>query len=319
MPESPQQPDAPNDPTDAQAKPNILSVIAGDIKLSHTIFALPFALLGVFISAGTPETIGVQGRFPTLGEFALILICMFFARTFAMLANRYVDRDIDAKNPRTQNRALPAGRITVAQMRLALAITALAFWACAGLFYFVNNNPWPGIVAPLVLLWLGAYGLIKRFSLLCHFFLGAALAISPLAAGLAIHPPALEQPTLYWLAGFVLLWVGGFDVIYAMQDIECDKRDGLHSIPSKLGENLALFIAKLAHVGAIIMLVLAERSTGLLEQFFTYGMFGVGFLLVFEHYLAARGKFSMAIFTLNGVISVVLGVLGIIDIVLALN
>lgn len=313
-PQNPETNPGPN-PTESSAQPpnKIIAALASDIKLSHSIFAMPFALLATFLAAGA------NFRYPTLAEFILIITCMFFARTFAMLANRYLDRHIDAHNPRTKNRALPSGRLKPAHVLLAITLNIVLFIATTSAFGIISQNWWPTILAPAVLLWIGTYGLIKRFSLLCHFFLGAALAISPLAAGIAIYPDTLQQPTLWWLSGFVLLWVAGFDIIYALQDIDCDKRDGLHSIPAKLGQPLALFIAKLAHLAAIIMLVMTDQSSPLLGKYFAAGMIAVGILLTIEHYLAARAKFSMAFFTLNGIISIILGTLGIIDITLKLN
>lgn len=281
--------------------------MAKDIKLSHSVFALPFALLATFLAAG---------GFPGWPRLGLVVACMVFARTFAMLANRYVDRSIDARNPRTAGRALPSGRLRSRDVLAAMVLCGAGLLAVACAFGFLYNNWWPAVFSPLVLVWLAAYGLMKRFTLLCHFFLGAALAISPLAAGLAISPPFLSQPTLWWLAGFVLLWVGGFDVIYALQDIESDRRDGLHSIPARLGPARSLLVAKTAHVLALALLVTAGLSSPQLGTGFKIGVTCVGVLLIIEHRFAARGRFSMAFFTLNGAISLLLGALGIADVVM---
>ncbi|MBI1368960.1 MAG: 4-hydroxybenzoate octaprenyltransferase [Planctomycetes bacterium] len=279
--------------------------LARDIKVSHSVFALPFALLATFLAAG-----GMPGG----TDLALIVVCMFFARTFAMLANRYLDRAIDRHNPRTAGRALPAGRLRPAQVMAAMAFCAIALIAAAAMFGVIDQNWWPLIFAPLVLAWLGAYGLMKRYTLLCHFFLGAALALSPLAAALAIRPAYLTEPTLWYLAGFVLLWVGGFDIIYAMQDIDHDTRDGLHSIPAKLGPTAALALAKLAHLLAVVLLILMQRSSLPLGRLFFIGIVIVALALIFEHLAASRGRFTMAFFTLNGFISLTLGALGVIDV-----
>lgn len=281
--------------------------IARDIKLSHTVFAMPFALLATFAAArGMPA-------WPLLG---LILVCMVFARTFAMLANRYFDREIDRNNPRTAGRALPSGRLQPGQVLTVMGLCAAGLIAGAAGFGLLDGNWWPVIFSPLVLAWLAAYGLMKRFTLLCHFFLGIALALSPLAAALAIDPSYLQHAPAWYLAGFVALWVGGFDVIYAMQDIEHDQRDGLHSIPARLGPAGALLIAKLAHLGALGLLVMVYRAEPLLGRVFFAGVCIVGLALIVEHIAAARGRFTMAFFTLNGLISLILGALGIADILL---
>jgi 4-hydroxybenzoate polyprenyltransferase len=284
-------------------------VIASDIKISHSIFALPFALLATFLAAAASGA-----RTPSWMQLLLIVLCMGFARTFAMLANRYLDREIDAGNPRTARRALPSGRLKPRDVLAAMVFCALGLAAAAGGFGAMDGNWLPLILSPLVLAWLAAYGLMKRFTLLCHFFLGAALAISPLSAAVAIYPAYLWQPTLWCLAGFVLLWVAGFDVIYALQDLQYDRRDGLHSIPAKLGRDGALVTAKILHVIALLLLVQTDRGSPLLNRPFEVGIAIVAALLIVEHTCASRNKFSMAFFTVNGVISVLLGALGIYDV-----
>jgi len=283
--------------------------VAADIKLAHSVFALPFALLATFLAAG-----GYPGHL----KLALIIWCMVAARTFAMLANRYHDRDLDARNPRTAKRAIPAGRVSAGDVRGIMSVTAVAFILGAAMFGVIFDNWWPTYLSPLVLAWLVGYAFMKRFTLLCHFYLGAALAISPVAAVIAIRPAYLAEPTAWWLAAFVLLWVAGFDIIYACQDIDADRREGLHSIPAKLGETGALVVAKIAHLLALIALVLTEateRDPQHLGTLFKAGFIIVGVALMIEHYAARRGKFSMAFFTLNGVIALGLGALGIADVV----
>lgn len=296
----------------------LLIEIGRDIKLAHTIFAAPFAVLAAFLAAG---------EFPGIPRLVLIGWCMFFARTFAMLANRYFDRQIDAANPRTQSRALPAGRLAPRTVRMVMLICAVCLSGGAAGFWVGFDNPLPLFFAPIVLLWLMGYALAKRYTLLCHFILGAALAMSPLAAALAINPHYLTQPTLWLLAGFVLLWVGGFDVIYAMQDIASDRQAGLHSIPAKLGETGSLLVAKASHLIALLLLVGVYRVEPMLHRYtlvpgahvglFLLATVAVAILLMIEHRAAAAGKFSMAFFTLNGIISIVLGVTGIIEVLIA--
>ncbi|MEX2673223.1 MAG: UbiA-like polyprenyltransferase [Phycisphaeraceae bacterium] len=287
------------------AAANPLKVIAQDVKLSHSVFALPFALLATFLAAGAS---------PGWGPLLLIVVCMFLARTFAMLANRYLDRTIDAANPRTAGRAIPSGKVTAGQVLAVALASAAGLVAGAAMFGVLFDNWWPVIASPFVLGWLWAYGLFKRFTWLCHFFLGGALALSPLAAGLAIEPSYLAQPTLWWLAAFVLLWVAGFDVVYALQDEQVDRRDGIYSVPAKLGRGGALLLAKGVHLLALIMLLMAYRSEPMLSTLFFVGIVVVGLLMVIEHRAASMGRFSMAFFTLNGIISLLLGVLGIVDI-----
>jgi 4-hydroxybenzoate polyprenyltransferase len=292
-----------------------LSLLGRDIKLAHSVFALPFALLAAFWSA--------HFRHDPLhvGEIALILWCMFFARTYAMLANRYVDRHLDAGNPRTAGRALPAGKLQPREVRLAIFICALALLAGAAAFEAWYANWWPLAASPVVLIWLGFYGYAKRYTLAAHFILGVALAISPVAAALAIAPASLAQVTVWLLAGFVALWVGGFDVIYAMQDIDVDKESGLHSIPARLGPAFALVAAKITHLLALLLLVLCFRFTpaffGAQYRLFSWAIVTTAVLLIVEHRAAARGRFSMAFFTFNGVISLLLAAAAIADLLMA--
>ncbi len=289
--------------------------IGRDIKLAHSVFAMPFALLGAFIAA--------RGM-PTWAQLGLIVGCMVFARTFAMLANRWLDRRIDAANPRTAGRALPAGRLSATAVFAALLASAALLVLGAAGFWVIDANPWPLAASPIVLIWLFGYAWTKRFTALCHFALGAALAISPLAAGLAIAPASLAEPTLWLLAAFVLLWVGGFDIIYACQDIDFDRQSGLHSIPAKLGQRGALLVAKIAHLLALIALVAVGRVEPMLYSARLFGQDHVAWfmlatpvvavLLIVEHRAASAGRFSMAFFTFNGVIALALGAAGIAEI-----
>jgi len=295
-----------------------LGVLGRDIKLSHSVFAMPFALLGAFLAAGGA---------PRWGELGLIVACMFFARTFAMLANRYVDRALDAVNPRTAGRALPRGAVGAGTVRAAMALSGAGLAGGAAGFGLAYGNWWPVAGTPVVLAWLGGYGLAKRYTSGAHFVLGGALALSPLAAAAAVEPAYLGEGSAWLLAGFVLLWVAGFDVIYAIQDIDVDRAQGLRSIPARLGERGALLAAKGCHFGALGLLVAVYRTTpplgagtvGLGEgtSWFLLALVVVGLLLMAEHNAASRGRFTMAFFTLNGVIGVVVGAAGIADVMLA--
>lgn len=298
----------------------VARVVAGDIKLAHSVFALPFAVLGAFLARDASPTDGRSehpdwGRFA--GQLALVVVCMVLARTWAMVVNRLADRSLDARNPRTRNRAFASGRLSFRAGVAVLVACNLLFVGAASLFWFFFRNPWPVILAEPVLLWIAFYSFTKRFTWLCHVFLGGALAASPLAAALAVNPAALSQtPALWFLAGMVVLWVGGFDIIYALQDTEVDRAEGLWSVPSRLGVPAALWLSRAMHGGAAAMLVLAWRSESRFGVVFAVGVAAVMVLLATEHVvLAKRGKagLDMAFFTINGVVSCALGVAGCID------
>lgn len=285
--------------------------IAKDIKLSHSVFALPFALLGAAMAVGTerpaPRDVAVLA--------ALVVGCMVSARTAAMVANRLLDRDIDARNPRTAGRALPAGRISVAQARAAFVLASAAFVALCAAFVPLFGNRWPLWLSVPVLAWISAYGLLKRFSMLCHVWLGASLAMSPLAAAIAVRPEALAEPAPWFLAGAVLLWVAGFDVLYAMQDTDVDVREGLHSMPSRLGDARAAWVSRAMHAGSVACLVACWRADPRLGPAFGAAVLVAAAVICMEHVLLATGgapRFAQHFTLLNGVVSIVLGATGIV-------
>lgn len=287
---------------------------AGDIKLAHSVFALPFAVLGAFLARP------MDGSWRTFaGQAGLVVLCMIAARTWAMLVNRVADARLDAANPRTARRAVASGRLGVG-WALGMALTAaLAFMVLTACFAVLYGNGWPLTLALPVLGWLALYSFAKRFTLLCHVLLGSALAISPVAAALAVRPESLgDTPAVWWLAGMVVLWVAGFDVIYALQDTDYDRGAGLHSIPSRLGVGAALWISRAMHVGAAGLIWAAWRSDARFGWVFAAAAGLVVVLLVAEHaVLAKRGRAGLetAFFTLNGVISCVVGGLGVVDVV----
>ncbi len=291
---------------------NALGHALADIKLAHSVFALPFAILAAV--AARPVD-GAWSRFA--GQLAVVVVCMVLARTWAMMINRLVDRAFDARNARTARRALAAGRISPGQgWAIALACAAM-FVGAAAMFWVFFDNRWPVLLSAPVLAWIAFYSFTKRFTWLCHVFLGGALAASPLAAAIAVDPSSLSRlPVLWYLAGMVVLWVAGFDVIYAIQDLEFDQREGLSSIPARLGLRGAMWTSRALHAGALAMLVLAWRSETRLGMAFGAAVGLVAALLVMEHVvLARRGKagLDMAFFTLNGIVSCVLGVAGCAD------
>lgn len=287
-------------------------IVGADIKLAHSVFAMPFAILGGVLARPVDEPGATSA-----GKLALIVLCMVLARTWAMLVNRIADREFDSANQRTARRALASGRLGVRDARAFAGACAAGFVLAAGIFYVAFGNPWPVMLAVPVLAWIAFYSFTKRFTALCHIFLGGALGASPLAAAIAVNPAALSStPALWWLAGMVVLWVGGFDVIYALQDVEFDRSAGLHSIPAKLGPGRAIWVSRVLHAGAATCLVMAATREPRFGMLFAVGVACVGVLLVLEHVvLARRGKagLEMAFFTLNGVVSCVLGVAGVLD------
>ncbi|MEM9414142.1 MAG: UbiA-like polyprenyltransferase [Planctomycetota bacterium] len=303
--------------TTLDTKPSPLTVaghIARDIKLTHTVFAMPFAMLGAFLAARWAD------RLPVGGEFALVVACMVLARTFAMTINRWADAALDAANPRTAGRAVPAGRVSQGAMLGASLLCALGFMLAAGGFFLWYKNPWPALLSPAVLLVLGTYSFTKRFTWLCHLFLGCTLALSPVAAAIAIEPGYLtSSPAAWLLSGMVLCWVAGFDVIYALQDAEHDQAAGLFSMPSRLGPGRALWVSRLLHLGAAALLFACWWVSPLVGDFFLIAAILTTALLVVEHALVWGSKtnhLNMAFFTVNGVISLLLGIAGITDAVL---
>ena len=287
-----------------------LSAFARDIKLSHTIFAMPFALLSTFLAAHQ-----AWGGLPKWGQLALILVCMIAARTFAMAANRLLDAELDAKNPRTMRRAIPSGALSRAFVASALSLCTIAFVGATSLFGFFFHNWLPLILSIPVLAFLAAYPLLKRFTRLCHYYLGAALALAPICAWIAIAGNVRLPPILMALA--VLSWTAGFDIIYACQDYESDLQTGLVSVPSKVGIAKALWISRLTHVFSLSMLIVLGVTTREFGTLFFIGVACAGALMLVEHSLVKPNdlsKVGLAFFTVNGIISVLIGTLGIIDV-----
>jgi 4-hydroxybenzoate polyprenyltransferase len=248
----------------------------------------------------------------------LIVLCMVLARTWAMMVNRLADRRFDAANPRTARRVIASGTLG-RHDALAFTLACGGLFVCAAaLFWLAFGNRWPVALSVPVLAWIAFYSFTKRFTVLCHLFLGGALAASPLAAALAMNPGAIPHtPALCWLAGMVVLWVGGFDVIYALQDLEFDRRTGLHSIPAALGAERAIWVSRLMHLGAAACLGAAAASDPRFGIVFGSGVLLVWMLLVAEHLiLARRGKagLEMAFFTVNGIVSCILGLTGVADV-----
>lgn len=302
-------------PAPALSLPAKLRLAAADIKIAHSVFALPFALLGAFLARASDTS---WPRFAA--QLAIIIACMVLARTWAMLVNRIADIKIDAANPRTKRRILASGQLSGRDGRRIAGACALGFIALTSLFLILFANLWPLILSIPVLIWIAFYSFTKRFTALCHIFLGGALAASPIAAAVAINPAALfTTPAIFYIAGMVLLWVAGFDVIYALQDIEYDRSVKLHSIPAQLGWKNAIWISRLLHAAAFTLLLLAARVDPRFGPIFYTATALVASLLITEHaILARRGKagLDMAFFTINGIVSCLLGAAGILDLTL---
>lgn len=273
------------------------------IRFSHTLFALPFALT----SAALAWYFAPAG-FDWL-QLVGILLCLVLARSAAMAFNRLVDRDLDANNPRTAARHLPAGTLSVSQVATFTVLCSLGFVAATCLFLF-RDNVWPLVFAVPVLLFVLAYSLTKRFTALCHFWLGLSLFLAPVAAWIAIRglPAWPEAAIPLLLGGAVLFWVAGFDILYACQDVDFDRKARLHSVPALLGVAGALRVALGCHVLMLFFLgLLYVAASPPLGRVYLVGTGLVGALLAYEHSLVSArdlSKVNAAFFQVNAVVSV---------------
>jgi 4-hydroxybenzoate polyprenyltransferase len=269
------------------------------IRFSHTIFALPFALLSAALAWRA------EGEFRWI-DLLGILLCMVFARSAAMAFNRLVDRRIDGENPRTALRHLPAGTLRVRLVLLFMLITSAGFVASTLIFFFrTPPNPWPLYLSGPVLVFVLLYSLTKRFTSLAHFWLGVSLMLAPLAAWIAVRGlTELTTPVILSLA--VMFWVSGFDILYACQDASFDKNKGLHSVPARFGVKLALRIAAWCHAVMFAFLVVLGLLNPFLGWIYFVGLIPVAVLLVYEHLLVKPDdltRVNAAFFKVNGIIS----------------
>lgn len=279
-----------------------LKQILGMIRFSHTLFALPFALLAACLAWRETEF-----RWQHLLG---ILLGMVFARSTAMAFNRLADRQYDARNPRTQRREIPAGALSVSSVWIFTIVCAVGFVASTLLFL---PNSWPLRLSVPVLLFLCGYSYAKRFTSLCHYWLAAALMLSPIAVWIALRGEVTAVPLL--LAAMIFFWVGGFDIIYACQDTEFDKQAGLFSLPARLGNRNALRVAFVSHMLTIACLAALWYVSGLGVIFGT-GVILVAALLIYEHRLIRPEdltRVNQAFFQVNAVISVGLFATGLLD------
>ncbi len=273
------------------------------VKFSHTVFALPFALMGAVLAAG---------GLPRWGQFFWIIIAMVGARTGAMATNRLLDSRIDALNPRTKNRPIPAGQVRLGQaFALILASYALFIFAASRL------NQLCFLLSPYVVILLSSYSLAKRYTVYTHYFLGFCLGISPIGAWIAVTGHLAWTPV--FLGAAVVCWVAGFDLLYALQDIDFDRQAGLFSLPAKIGVPASLALARRLHLGMLGLLFLVYLCTPELGWFFLLGLLLVAALLHYEHQLLSPDdltKIDAAFFTVNGYISISLFLVTLLDVML---
>ena len=261
------------------------------VKLEHTVFALPYAYAGAVLAAG---------EVPAAQRLAWITVAMVGARSLAMALNRLIDAGIDARNPRTARRELPAGLLTPVQVAgfaaASLAVFLIAVWQLPAITHVL----WPIPVAGFVI-----YPYLKRFTWLCHPFLGAVDGLAPVGGWVAITGTIEWQPFL--LGGAVALWICGFDIIYATMDLEVDGREGLHSIPRRFGVGTALLITRVAHAGSVALLIWLGIDLGL-GPLYWLGLAVVAALLAYENSIVSEDDLSrvdMAFLGMNGVIAIV--------------
>ena len=273
------------------------------VTFSHTIFAMPFAFIGFFLAISTTSNTFLWFK------LALMVLCMVFARNAAMAFNRYLDRKIDAKNPRTIVRDIPSGRIS--------AKNALLFTCANCLFFVVATwfiNPLCFYLSPVALSIILGYSFTKRFTALCHLVLGLGLSLAPIGAYLVVTGKFALLPLLFSFA--VLCWVSGFDIIYALQDEEFDRAENLHSIPSYLGREKALTLSNILHVLAALFVIAPLFFTPLTWPYYIgLGIF-IG-MLYYQHRLVKPNdltRVNFAFMTTNGIASVAFAVCFLFDI-----
>jgi 4-hydroxybenzoate polyprenyltransferase len=278
-----------------------LAVFLEMIKFEHTVFALPFAYVGALLS---------EQRLPSLHDFVWITLAMIGARTAAMSLNRIIDRHIDAANPRTAARALPRGLLPLRTVWLYTALSLLLLAVAA-----YNLSPLAFRLFPVAVIALTFYSYTKRFTWLCHLFLGGTLALAPLGAWVAITGAA--DAAALTLAAAVMVWVAGFDIIYACDDYDFDRTAGIYSIPARFGIGAGLRVAKFFHVLAAALFVLFGYMLGL-GLFYWLGVAAAALLLFWQHRLISPADLSragVAFFNLNGSLSVVMLAAVIVDVV----
>jgi 4-hydroxybenzoate polyprenyltransferase len=276
------------------------------VKFAHTIFAMPFALLGFFMGEASSHNF-------RWGTLILVVLCMVFARNAAMGFNRFIDRRFDAANQRTAGREIPAGIIKPFNALAFVILNSVLFILCS---FFLNENKLAFYLSPLALLVILGYSLCKRFTAYSHIVLGLGLALAPIGAYIAVCGEFAVLPIL--LSFMVLFWVSGFDIIYALQDIDFDKSQQLKSIPARLGIYNSLIFSSVLHLLSFLLII----AIGILGEWHIYYWIGGGifsFLLLYQHLIVKTDNLSrinLAFFTTNGVASIVFGFFGVLDLLL---
>ena len=278
------------------------------VKVAHTVFALPFALTGMFLAA---RELGARNALPPARTVFYIVLAMAGARTAAMGFNRLVDAEIDARNPRTRGRAIPSGQVSrpMARVFILMSVALLALSAA-------KLNALCLQLTPVLLLLLFSYSYMKRFTWASHLLLGACLGAAPLAAWIAVTGAA--DARVLWICLAVLFWVGGFDVLYALQDIDFDRREGLHSIPRFLGVGPSLWVARSFHLAMAGFLLVGYHVFGL-GGWYLAGLALCVAVLGFEHAIVRKddlSRLNIAFFNLNGVVSIAFCLFTYLDLVL---
>ncbi|HET8962251.1 MAG TPA: UbiA-like polyprenyltransferase [Chitinophagales bacterium] len=275
------------------------------IKFSHTIFALPFAMIGFVLGI-----VSGNGKFYWT-DLILVLGCMVFGRSAAMAFNRYIDRDIDKLNIRTASREIPAGIISGSRVLLFVILNCIAFIVCTGLLNMLCL--WLSPVALLIIL---GYSYTKRFTWLCHFVLGLGLSLAPIGAYIAVTEHFNTLPILFSMA--VLTWVSGFDIIYALQDEEFDNTQKLFSIPAAIGKKNALIVSNCVH-GITAILIIITGVNGPFSFLYFIGVTIFISMLIYQHIIIKPNnlsKVNLAFFTTNGIASVIFGIFTITDLLI---
>lgn len=275
------------------------------IKFEHTIFALPFAFMGALLGS-----VAVRQAFPSWSEVFWILLAMVGARSAAMGLNRVIDKAIDAKNPRTAKRALPAGLISSGEVWLFIVFSFVLLFTAAS-----RLDPLAVKLLPIAVIFLVFYSYTKRFTWLCHLFLGATIGLAPLGGWVAVTGEIGGTALLLYVS--IVFWIAGFDVIYACQDADFDRREGIYSIPGTFGIKAGLWVARMFHlVTAAGLFALAAVTE--LSGWYLLGTIIAGAILVYEHMLVKPrdlSRLNMAFFTMNGILSIVVFAFTLIDLV----
>ncbi|MDF2682699.1 MAG: 4-hydroxybenzoate octaprenyltransferase [Brevibacillus sp.] len=284
-----------------------LKIILEMIKFEHSLFALPFAFMGAVLG-----NIVIEKTWPTWMEIFWVTVAMVGARSAAMSLNRVIDRVIDAKNPRTAKRAIPAGLISIVEVILFIVVSFAVLFIAA-----FQLNDLAVKLLPLAVFVLVLYSYTKRFTWLCHFVLGVAIGFGPLGGWVATTGQVDGIGLLLFVS--VLFWTAGFDIIYACQDSEFDRKEGLFSMPSRFGVANALVVARICHiitfVGLMSLYVVADLSI-----WFLLGVLISGAILIYEHTLVKPtdlSKLDVAFFNMNGILSVVMFAFTMIDLVIS--